>query len=68
MKFKVPRYEVRYHGKEIWEDISELALMQSLQETYGRVTPLIRQMLEGKKVQTPEAVYRLKGQENVQFL
>ena len=68
MKFTVPRYEVRYHGKEMWEDISELALMQSLHETYGRVTPLILQMLEGKKVQTPEAVYRLKGQENVQFL
>jgi hypothetical protein len=68
VKFTVPRYEVRYHGKEIWEDISELDLMQSLHETYGRVTPLILQMLEGKKVQTPEAVYRLKGQENVQFL
>jgi len=68
MKFTVPRYEVRYHRKEIWEDISELALMQRLHETYGRVTPLIRQMLEGKQVQTPEAAYRLKDQENVQFL
>ena len=36
MKFTVPRYEVSYHGKEIWEDISELALMQRLHETFGR--------------------------------
>ena len=24
MKFTVPRYEVRHHGTETWEDISEL--------------------------------------------
>lgn len=67
MKFKVPRYEVRYHGKVIWEDISGLALMQSLQETYGRLTQLIRQMFEGKKVQTPEAGYRLKTRRMFNF-
>ena len=67
MKFTVPRYEVRYHGTETWEDISELALIQKLHDTYDRVTPEIIHMLKGEQVHTPEAVYRLKGQENLQI-
>ena len=68
MKFTVPRYEVRYYGTETWEDISELDLMQRLSDTYDRVTPEILHMLKGKQVQTSEAVYRLKGQDNSKFL
>jgi hypothetical protein len=68
MKFAVPRYEVRYLGKEIWEDISEFHLMQRLSETYDQVCPVIQKMLEGKQVLSPEAVYRLKRQDDVKFL
>lgn len=42
--------------------------MQRLSEIYDRITPEILHMLKGNQVQTPEAAYRLKGQENVQFL
>jgi len=68
MKFTVPRYEVKYHGTETWEDISELTLMQKLHDTYDRVTPEILNMLKGKEVQTPEAVYRLKSKDVNKFL
>jgi len=68
MKFTVPRYEIKYYGTETWEDISELDLMQRLHDNYDRVTPVILRMLKGKQVQTPEAVYRLKVQENVEIL
>ena len=30
-------------------------------KTFKTVTPVIQQMIEGKQVITPEAVYRLKG-------
>lgn len=60
MKFALPCYEIKYRGEKYWEDISEPALMQRLPDTFDRVTPVIRQMLKGKQVQTPEAVYRLK--------
>jgi hypothetical protein len=68
MMFEMPLYEVRYKDEMVWEEISELNLMQRLHETYDRVTPAIEQMIEGKHIQTHEAVYRLKGQENVQLL
>ena len=68
MSFAMPLYEVRRHGDLEWEEISEIDLMQRLHESYDRVTPAIQQMIEGKQVLTPEAVYRLKGQGNVQFL
>ena len=68
MKFTVPRFEVRYRGEVNWEDICELHLMQRLSEIYDRITPEILHMLKGEQVHTPEAVYRLKGQEYVQFL
>ena len=60
MKFAMPLYEVRYHEKEEWEELTEIELLHKLVETYDRVTPAIQQMIEGKQLLTAEAVYRLK--------
>jgi len=65
MEFAMPLYEVRYHDKENWEQLSEIDLMHRLHEFFDRVTPAIQQMIEGKQVLTPDGVYRLKGQVNV---
>jgi hypothetical protein len=62
MNSKLPLYEVKYYGKENWEDISDIDLLQKLHETYDRVIPAIQQILEGDLLLTPEAVYRLKTQ------
>ena len=67
MMFEMPQYEVRYYDNAEWEEISEIELMQKLHETYDRVTPAIQQMIEGKHVMTPEAVYRLKDQEKAKL-
>jgi len=56
----MPRYEVRYHENEDWKEISELEFMDGLYRLYRRVTPAIREMLTGKELHTPFAVYRLK--------
>ena len=58
----MPRYEVRYSENEEWKDISELELMDGLYKSYHRVTPAIKEMLEGKELRTPDAVYRIKWQ------
>ena len=63
MKSTVPQYEVRYHDKQEWKTISDLDLMQGLQESFDRVIPAIQQMLEGFHVVTQDAIYRLKDQE-----
>ena len=57
---EMPRYEVRYRGNEEWKEISELEFMDGLYKLYHRVTPAIREMLAGKELSTPDAVYRIK--------
>ena len=58
----MPRYEVRYDEKEEWEEISESDLMHGLYKLFHRVTPAIKEMINGNELRTPEAVYRLKWQ------
>lgn len=62
MYFKMPQYEVKYHEEEQWQDISELELIDDLYQTYKMVTPAIKDMIMGKQVKTPTAIYRLKDQ------
>ena len=56
----MPRYEVRYCGKQEWEEISDVELMDGLYKFYRKVSPVIKQMINGNELQTPGAVYRLK--------
>ncbi|NNL74893.1 MAG: hypothetical protein HKO68_01005, partial [Desulfobacterales bacterium] len=58
--FAMPMYEMRYHDWEEWEEISEIELMDGLYKIYNKVTPAIKEMITGKEIVTPEAVYRLK--------
>ena len=60
MKATMPLYEARYYGKEEWEDISDIDLLQKLHATSDQVIPAIQQILEGGLLLTPDAVYRLK--------
>ena len=60
MMFAMPTYEVRYHDWEEWAEISEIELMDGLYKIYKKVTPAIKEMITGKEIVTPEAVYRLK--------
>jgi len=61
MMFEMPQYEVRYHDKAEWEDISEIEVLESLQEVFVLVSPSIQDMIQGKKVLTPDSTYRIIG-------
>ena len=54
-------YEVRYFDKTEWEKISEVEVLESLQDTFVRVTPALWDMIQGKQVTTLDAIYRIKG-------
>ena len=56
----MPQYECKHNGKGKWKDVSESDLLRDLNEHYGRVTPVIRQIIKGKHVHTSKAIYRLK--------
>jgi hypothetical protein len=61
MMFEMPHYEVRYHDKAEWGDISEIEVLESLQRVFVRVSPSIQDMIQGKQVLTPDATYRIIG-------
>ena len=60
LMFSMPLYEAKYHEEDRWQEISELELMDELYKSYRKVTPAIKEMIMGKEVKTPYAVYRLK--------
>ena len=57
----MPQYEVRFHDKADWEEISEIELMDGLYKIYKKVTPAIKDMIMGKEIKTPDAVFRIKN-------
>ena len=58
--FAQPRFEVRCHEKNEWQEISEIEIMDELYKIYKKVTPVIKDMINGKEVQTPDGLFRLK--------
>ena len=58
--YALPLYEAKYNEKEEWKEISEVELIEGLYKVFNKVTPAIKEMIEGKEIDTPEAVYRLK--------
>ena len=60
LKFAMPLYEVKYHEEDEWMAISELKLIDQLYRTYKKISPVIREMIIGKEVETPYGIFRLK--------
>ena len=58
--YSLPLYEAKYSENAEWQEISELELMEGLYKFFNKVTPALEEMIEGKEIDTPEAVYRLK--------
>lgn len=67
MLFSMPSYEVRYQDTQDWEKISETKALGKLQEAYGQITLVLQEMIDGKQVLTPQAVFRIKGFDEVPF-
>jgi hypothetical protein len=58
--YALPLYEAKYNEREDWKEISEVELMEGLYKVFDKVAPAIKEMIEGKEIDTPKAVYRLK--------
>ena len=61
MHFKIIQYEVKYSGENQWKVISEKTCMEVLVDSFDPLTPVIAEMLNGQEIETPDAIYRLKG-------
>jgi len=60
LTFSMPLYEAKYGKEDVWQEISELQLMDELYKAYKKVTPAIKEMIMGREVKTPYGCYRLK--------
>ena len=58
--YKMPCYEAKYFHKNNREEITDIELMDELYKIYNKITPVIKEMIQGKRVHTEDAVYRLK--------
>ena len=56
----MPRYEVRYGTNKEWIEITDLEFMDGLYKMYRRVSPAVKEMINGKELRISDAVYRLK--------
>ena len=46
----MPQYECKFNDEEKWEDVSESDLLRDLNDFYGKVTPVIKQIIKGKHI------------------
>ena len=60
MTWAMPLYEVRYSKEDEWTEISDVELVDQLYRSFNKVTPVIKEMIAGKEVNTPHGTYRLK--------
>ena len=60
MQLDMPKYEVWNVDGELWEDVSEKNIMESLVDIFDQITPIMTEILHGKEVTTPCGIYRLK--------
>ena len=61
MQLDMPKYEVRNVDGELWEDVSEKNVMETLVDIFDQITPILTEILHGKEVITPYGIYRLKN-------
>jgi DNA mismatch repair protein MutH len=61
MKFKTPQFEFKHLDKEDWEEVSELVVLEKIVDRFGRITPVLTEMLQGKEIITPDGVFRMKN-------
>ena len=61
MNFARPQFEVKYHGKGEWKEITESEFFERILELFGSVMPAILDIIGGKQIQTGDATYRLEN-------
>ena len=60
MNFEFSQFEIKQLDAKNWRYISEVAALELLQDNYRRITPILRQMLHGKEITTPDCIIRIR--------
>ena len=54
------QFQVKYFKEAYWKEISELDALEILVDEFGRVTPFIIEMAQGKEIITPDGIIHMK--------
>jgi len=60
MMFRMPQYEVQQLNSDNRVIISEKEVMETISDYFTQVTPILKDLLAGKQILTPEGLFRLK--------
>ena len=60
MKFKISQFEAKCSDKDSWKMVSDVAALKMLQDNYGKVTPMLSEILLGKEIKIRQGVLRIK--------
>jgi hypothetical protein len=61
MRSQISQFEFKRLGRKDWEEVSEINALEKLVDRYGRITPVLTDMIKGKEVITPDGVFRIKN-------
>jgi len=61
MRSQLSQFELKRFGMKDWEEVSEITALAKLVDRYGRVTPVLTDMIQGKEIITPDGVFRIKN-------
>ena len=61
MRSQLSQFELKRFGMKDWEEVSEIIVFEKLVDEYGRVTPVLTDMIQGKEIITPDGVFRIKN-------
>jgi hypothetical protein len=57
------KFEFKHFKKDNWEEVSEQAVLEILEENFSLVSPMYDQLLAGKSVLIKKGICRLKRED-----
>jgi len=60
MIFNFPKFEIKKFSDNDWNRVSEKDFLLKLVDTFELITPVLSDMLQGKKIITNFCIYRIK--------
>ena len=60
MIFKLPQFEMKDFSDTDWKKVPEKYFLANLSDSAACITPVLRQMFQGKEITAQNRIYRIK--------
>jgi len=58
------QFQVKYLDEDDWKEVPEINVLEKLMVEFGRATPFIIEMVQGKEIITSDGIFRMKNYGN----